>query len=165
MISLFAWSSASASTLKIGQPAPEFDLTDQNGKAHTIAQYRNQWLVLYFYPKDDTPGCTTEACNFRDDYLQLKKLNTQVLGISIDNNQSHAEFASKYHLPFPLLADTQGSVALAYDALFELGPMKFAKRHTFIINPQGNIARVYTKVDPASHSDEIIQAVKQLQTN
>ena len=148
--------------LQTGEPAPGFELTDQNNKSHALKDYRNSWLVLYFYPKDDTPGCTTEACNFRDDYLHYKKMGVTVLGVSIDNNQSHAEFAEKYHLPFPLLADNQGQVAKQYNAFFSMGPLKFAKRHSFIIDPQGKVAKIYRKVNPETHSQEIISDLKKL---
>ena len=89
----------------VGKPAPDFNLPDQNGKQHTLQEYRGKWLVLYFYPKDDTPGCTQEACAFRDDLSQIAALGAQVVGVSVDDTSSHAEFAKKYHLPFPLLAD------------------------------------------------------------
>jgi len=119
--------------------------------------------VLYFYPKDDTPGCTTEACQFRDDYFELKKLGAEILGVSIDNQDSHEAFAKKYSLPFPLLADTEGKVSKQYGALFGFGPMKFARRHTFIIDPQGRLAKIYRDVKPKTHSREIINDLAALQ--
>jgi peroxiredoxin Q/BCP len=149
--------------LQVGDVAPDFSLVDQNGKRQTLSGFRKQWVVLYFYPKDDTPGCTKEACSFRDDFLKLEKLNAQVLGISIDNAESHAAFASKYHLPFPLLADTNGKVATEFGSYFSFGPLKFARRHTFIIDPTGKIAKIYRKVDPGKHSDRIIQDLSELQ--
>ena len=149
--------------LQVGDPAPGFSLVDQNGKLHQLAAFRNHWVVLYFYPKDDTPGCTKEACSFRDDYLKLAKLNAEVIGISIDNAESHAEFASKYHLPFPLLADTTGKIAETYGSFFSFGPLKFARRHTFIIDPSGKIARIYRKVAPGKHSDQVIKDLATLQ--
>ena len=152
-----------ASELQAGSPAPPFTLKDQNLKQHALADYSAQWLVVYFYPKDDTPGCTTEACNFRDDYYQLKALQTQVIGISLDDSASHEEFARKYSLPFPLLADPSGDTAKAYGALWKLGPVKFAKRHSFIIDPQGIIRKIYRDVDADTHSQQIIEDVKQLQ--
>lgn len=145
-----------------GSVAPGFNLPDQNGKAHDLADYKGKWVVLYFYPKDDTPGCTQEACTFRDDLHLLSAMGAQVLGISVDDTVSHAEFANKYHLPFPLLADRDGKVAASYGALLNLGLVKFAKRYTFLIDPQGNVARIYLKVDTSRHSKEIIEDLKKL---
>ncbi len=149
--------------ITVGAEAPAFALQDQASKTQALADYRGRWVVLYFYPKDDTPGCTTEACNFRDDLGTLRALNVQVLGVSMDDTQSHARFAEKYRLPFPLLADTGGVVTRAYGALWSLGPIKFAKRHSFIIDPEGRIARIYRDVKPESHSRELQQELKELQ--
>jgi len=164
LVNLCAWCNiAIASDLpKPGQPAPAFNLPDQNGKLHQLADYSGKWVVLYFYPKDDTPGCTKEACSFRDDLQQLEKLGANVVGVSEDNADSHARFAQKYHLPFPLLADKDGSVADSYGALTNLALIKFAKRYTFLIDPQGKIAKVYEKVDTSRHSQEIILDLKRL---
>ena len=145
-----------------GAVAPGFTLPDQKGKSHDLTDYRGKWVVLYFYPKDDTPGCTQEACTFRDDLNQLTAMGAQVIGISVDDSASHAEFANKYHLPFPLLADKDGKVAASYGALWNLGLVKFASRYTFLIDPQGKIARVYQKVDTSRHSKEIIEDLKKL---
>jgi len=151
--------------LKVGDPAPDFSLTDQNGKIQRLSSYRNHWVVLYFYPKDNTPGCTTEACSFRDDYLKLAKINAVVLGISIDNSDSHEKFASEYHLPFPLLADTTGEIAKLYGSLFSFGPLKFARRHTFVIDPSGKIMQIYRNVSPGKHSDQVIHDLTALQNH
>jgi len=151
--------------LHVGDPAPDFSLVDQNGKLQHLSAFRNRWLVLYFYPKDDTPGCTKEACTFRDDYLKLAKLNADVLGVSIDNEKSHAAFSSKYHLPFPLLSDSDGKIADAYGSYFSFGPLKFARRHTFIIDPAGGIAAIYRKVEPGKHSSQILHDLSELQKN
>lgn len=151
-----------ATELNIGSAAPDFDLKDQNFKTHTLGNYKGQWLVLYFYPKDDTPGCTKEACNFRDDIIHIKALKANVMGVSLDDSKSHEEFAKKFNLPFPLLADTEGKTAEAYGALFKLGPMKFAKRHSFIIGPDGLIKKIYRDVDPKEHSQQIIDDLKAL---
>lgn len=145
-----------ASAVELGRPAPDFKLLDQNGKAHRLADYRGRWLVVYFYPKDDTPGCTAEACAFRDDVVELRLRNVGLLGVSTDDVKSHKEFAEKYHLPFPLLSDSDGTVAGAYGSLTRFGPFRFAKRHTFIIDPEGQVARIYRKVDPKVHSQQII---------
>lgn len=147
----------------VGSPAPDFSLIDQKGETRTLSSYRNRWVVLYFYPKDDTPGCITEACQFRDDYVSVQKLGAEILGVSIDNRDSHAAFSKKFSLPFPLLADTDGRVAKQYGALWGVWPLTFARRHTFLINPQGNIAKVYREVDPQTHSREVIADLKALQ--
>lgn len=143
-----------------GQAAPGFNLPDQNGKTHALQDYRGKWVVLYFYPKDDTPGCTQEACTFRDDLQKLTVLGAQIVGISVDDTASHAEFAKKYHLPFPLLADKDGAVAKSYGALTDLLVMKIAKRYTFLIDPRGKIAKTYLKVDTSRHSQEVIDDLK-----
>ena len=145
-----------------GSPAPAFTLPDQNGRNVALESLRGQWVVLYFYPKDDTPGCTEEACTFRDDLAQLTALGAQVVGVSVQDSASHAEFAKKYHLPFPLLADRDGVVARRYGAFTDWKVMRFAKRYTFLIDPQGKIAKTYLKVDTSRHSAEIIADLKQL---
>lgn len=147
---------------QIGQPAPTFSLPDQNGKAHTLGDYKGRWVVLYFYPKDDTPGCTQEACTFRDDLHKFTALGAQVIGVSVDDTASHAEFAKKYHLPFPLLADKDGRIAASYGALMNLGLVKFARRYTFLIDPQGKVAKSYLKVDTSRHSQEIVDDLARL---
>ena len=165
-VGLLTWlglHSAQADELAISDPAPKFALMDQDSKGHTLANYRGRWVVLYFYPKDDTPGCTTEACNFRDDLAALRALNVQILGISVDDSKSHTRFAQKYQLPFPLLADTEGNVARLYGSLWSIGPLRIAKRHTFVIDPEGRIAKIYRNVKPVSHSRELQQDIKELQ--
>jgi peroxiredoxin Q/BCP len=147
---------------KVGEPAPAFNLPDQNGKLHTLQEYRGKWLVLYFYPKDDTPGCTQEACAFRDDLNQITELGAQVVGVSVDDTASHAEFAKKYHLPFPLLADKTTETAERYGALLNLWLFKFARRYTFLIDPKGNIDKLYLSVDTSRHSKQIIDDLKKL---
>ena len=144
-----------------GLMAPDFTLPDQYGKPHSLSEWRGKWVVLYFYPKDDTPGCTEEACTFRDDLEQLSALEAQVVGISIDTSDSHKKFAEKYHLPFPLLADARGEVAANYGALSNWLVIKLAKRYTFLINPQGKIAKSYLSVDTSRHSAEILNDLKQ----
>lgn len=149
--------------MTLGDPAPDFSLRDQSGTTRSLSAYRGKWVVLYFYPKDDTPGCTTEACNFRDAITAIRALDTRVLGVSLDDSASHARFAEKYRLPFPLLADTSGAVSRAYGALWSLGPVKFSRRHSFIVDPDGRIARIYRNVNPERHSQEIQQDLKTLQ--
>jgi peroxiredoxin Q/BCP len=145
-----------------GQAAPDFSLQDQNGKTHRLVDYAGKWLVLYFYPKDDTPGCTKEACSFRDDLFQLEKLGAKVVGVSVDDTDSHAKFATKYNLPFPLLADTDARTAESYGALNNLLIIKIARRYTFLIDPQGKIAKCYLSVDTSRHSLEIIEDLNRL---
>lgn len=160
----YALAEENVAELTMGSPAPDFSLGGQHGKNHSLANYRGQWVVLYFYPKDDTPGCTTEACQLRDDYRGITKLGAEILGVSVDNAESHAAFAKKHSLPFPLLADNDGKVAKQYSALWGVWPLRFAKRHTFIIDPAGNIAKIYRKVEPESHSRELLADLQGLQS-
>ena len=162
LIAMALWNTAGAAGLKVGDPAPGFTLEDQDGSQRALEDYRGRWVVLYFYPRDDTPGCTTEACRFRDDVHRLRDLGVTVLGVSLDDTVSHQAFAEKYHLPFPLLSDPKGRVAKAYGSLFGLGPLRFARRHTFLIDPQGRIAKIYRDVDPKTHSEEVIADLKAL---
>lgn len=118
MIMTFGSRGAFAEPLKVGQPAPDFNLPDQNGKNHELSDYHGKWLALFFYVKDDTPGCTKQACKFRDDIHQLRDLGAEVVGISVDDSASHAHFAKKYSLPFPLLADSKGETARHYDSMW-----------------------------------------------
>ena len=153
---------AAAAPLAVGDPAPAFTLPDQDGETRSLADYRADWVVLYFYPKDDTPGCTTEACSFRDNINRLIAQDTVVLGVSMDDVESHAAFAAKYELPFPLLADPEGEVVARYGALSDFLVVKFAKRQTFIIDPDGRIARIYRKVDPDEHVRDVLDDLKAL---
>lgn len=150
-------------SLNIGDPAPDFALNDIQGKTHTLADYRGQYLVLYFYPKDDTPGCTKEACHFRDDLSQFKQIGAAVVGISIDSRESHQKFAEKHQLAFPLLADIDGKTAASYGALTNLLLFKIAKRHTFLIGPDGIIKKIYKNVNVSNHSQQILSDIKQMQ--
>ena len=146
-----------------GGMAPDFTLVDQYGKTRKLSDYKGTWVVLYFYPKDDTPGCTKEACHFRDDIYRIRKLNAEILGVSVDNQTSHAKFSEKHSLPFPLLVDADGRVAQSYNALWSLGPVRVARRHSFIIDAEGKIAKIYRDVDPDQHSNEIILDLEKLQ--
>jgi len=146
-----------------GSAAPDFALQDQNGQTHRLSDYAGRWLVLYFYPRDDTPVCTREACRFRDDIGTLGKLDASVVGISVDSTRSHADFSRKYGLPFPLLSDPDGRTARAYDSLLNLGIIRFARRHTFIIAPDGRIAARFDHVDPARHAEEVRDVLRSLQ--
>ncbi|MBU6505656.1 MAG: peroxiredoxin [Betaproteobacteria bacterium] len=149
---------------RVGQAAPPFSVQDQNGKLQRLSDYQGHWLVLYFYPKDETPGCTTEACAYRDDIQKIRKLGAAVVGVSIDDASSHAEFAQHHHLPFPLLADSDGTVARLYGSERNLLGLKVARRNTFIINPQGQIAKVYESVDAASNPGEVIADLAALES-
>jgi peroxiredoxin Q/BCP len=136
--------------LNIGTKAPEFTTSDQNNQVHNLADYLGRWVLLYFYPKDDTPGCTAEACSLRDKYADFSNIKAVVLGVSGDSVKSHEKFAVKYSLPFPLLADEDKKIIKAYQAngLF--------RRVSYLIDPMGNIARAYDKVKPAEHAAEVL---------
>jgi len=138
------------------QAAPEFKLQDQNGKWHTLAQHGGKWVVLYFYPKDFTPGCTKQVCTFRDDVIALRKAGAEVLGVSLDDVKSHAEFAEKYHVPFPLLSDNTQATAKEYGVLTSKMGMTYAKRETFLIDPKGKIIKHYRDVDPEKNSKQVL---------
>ena len=155
-------SANAADQLVVGQPAPEFELPDQDGQLHSLEDYRDRWVVLYFYPKDGTPGCTTEACEFRDNIFSYREMNVQILGVSLDDVESHKRFAEDYRLPFPLLADPEGTSAEAYGVKTKFAGMTLAKRQTFIIDPDGNLAKHYEKVDPDTHSAEVLSALEAL---
>ena len=147
-----------------GTPAPAFRLPDQNGKPVTLAEQRGKWVVLYFYPKDNTPGCTAEACDFRDNIFAFRDMGVVVLGISVDDVSSHKEFAAEHRLPFPILADADKQVAKDYGVLHRpLGLMELARRETFIVDPQGRIAKHYRDVEPDSHSKQVLADLKGLQ--
>jgi thioredoxin-dependent peroxiredoxin len=148
-----------------GIPAPDFILIDDTGATRRLSDYRGQNVVLYFYPKDDTPGCTTEACNFRDDYSAYVEAGVTILGVSPDSSKSHAKFKKKFQLPFPLLADEQHSICEAYGVW---GQKKLMGREymgvlrtTFVISPEGKIKKVFENVKPASHSVEVLAAIKE----
>ena len=142
-----------------GTPAPAFRLQDQHDAWISLADQKGKWLVLYFYPMDETPGCTTEACEFRDNIFAYRKLGVNVLGISVQDVASKKQFATKHSLPFSVLADSDKSVAKAYGVLSMMG---FARRETFIIDPNGRIARHYPKVDPKEHSKELLKDLQGL---
>ncbi len=141
--------------------APDFSLVDQMGKTHNLSDYKGKWLLLYFYPKDDTPGCTKEACSFRDLNSDFMKKGIAVLGVSKDNLNSHKKFATKYKLNFPILSDPTHQVIEAYGAW---GTKKFMGkeyegilRNSYLINPEGEIVKSYIGVDPSAHAEEVLQ--------
>ena len=164
MISIFVWADAYTDTQPaVGDSAPTFKLQDQNGDWHTLGDYKGKYVVLFFYPKDGTPGCTTEACNFRDNIFAFDDLNTQILGISLDDVDSHKEFSEKYSLPYPILADVEKESAVDYGVLGKFMMMTITKRESFIIDPDGLIVKHYKNVDPDKHTDEVIEELKSLQ--
>ena len=148
-----------------GAPAPGFHLQDQNGEWHDLADYRGRWLAIYFYPKDDTPGCTTEACNFRDNIHQFRAIGADVVGISVDDSSSHREFSDKYQLPFTLLADEGGKVCDEYGVLRDFKVAVLASRQSFLVSPDGVIAKHYADVDPETHTQEVLSDIRALQVN
>ena len=148
--------------ISVGGMAPEFELADQQGQMHSLEDYRDQWVVLYFYPKDETPGCTIEACEFRDNFFAFHDLNAQILGVSLDDVESHKAFAENHGLPFPLLADVDGVASAAYGVKTRRFGMDLAKRQTFLIAPDGTIAKHYSKVDPAEHSKQVLADLAEL---
>ncbi|MFQ5981983.1 MAG: peroxiredoxin [Woeseiaceae bacterium] len=155
-------SSIFADEIKEGDPAPEFELRDQDGHLHSLEDYRDKWVALYFYPKDDTPGCTTEACEFRDNIFAFKELDCQILGVSLDDEVSHKAFADKHGLPFPLLADNDGITSEAYGVKTKMFGMTVAKRETFLIDPNGRVVKHYTEVDPDIHSQQVLADLRDL---
>ena len=154
--------SAVSAAPAVGEAAPDFRLQDQNNEWHELADYSGKWVVLYFYPKADTPGCTTEACEFRDNIFAFEDMGAAVVGVSLDDVESQAAFAEKYSLPFPLLSDAKQEVATKYGVLTSFGNMTVASRQTFLINPDGKIAKHYENVVPEEHSSEVLAALKEL---
>jgi thioredoxin-dependent peroxiredoxin len=163
-LSLVAFTAtAVAATPAVGQPAPAFKLQDQDGKWHSLADYKGKWVAIYFYPKDDTPGCTTQACSFRDNVFAFNKEGAVILGISVDDVESHKKFAEKHGLPFTLLADADKATSKNYGVLKTyMGVMEMARRDTFIIDPQGRIAKHYESVDPEGHSELVLKDIQAL---
>ena len=153
--------------LSAGDKAPDFTLPDQDGNEHTLSNYKGNPVVLYFYPKDQTSGCTTEACAFRDDYSAYREAGVIILGVSPDSPKSHTNFIAKYDLPFTLLADTEHEVLKLYGAwgLKKMYGREYegVLRTTYLIGADGKIAKVYEKVKPAAHSEEILADLKELE--
>jgi peroxiredoxin Q/BCP len=163
MIMTFWNRRAPAESPQVGQAAPDFNLLDQNGKSHKLSDYHGRWLALFFYIKDSTPGCTKQACKFRDDIHRLRDLGAEVVGVSVDNSASHANFAKKYSLPFPLLADSRGEIARRYDSMW--GIIGMAKRNTYLIDPEGRIAKIYLSASTSRNSAEIIEDLKKMKVS
>jgi peroxiredoxin Q/BCP len=146
----------------VGASAPDFSLPSQEGALVSLKDYRGKWVVLYFYPKDQTPGCTREAHNFQADQPKYAERNAVILGVSVDSVDSHKKFCTKERLNFKLLADSDHKVTDSYGSLTNLGVVKFAARNTFLIDPTGKIAKVYTSVDSVKHSAEVLEELDQL---
>lgn len=152
--------------LKVGQKAPDFLLSDQNGKQHSLKENKGKWILLYFYPKDNTSGCTTEACTIRDNYTDFKKMKIKVFGISTDSVESHEKFANKFELPFTLLSDNEKKVVGKY-GVWQLKKMMGREYHgivrmSFLIDPDGKIAKIYPKVKPAEHAHQVLNDLQEL---
>lgn len=165
VVALLLWRLNAVISVKLPKPgdaAPGFALPDQNGQARTLDEFRGKWLVLYFYPRDDTPGCAEQAMRFRNTMRDLEALGAVVCGVSVNSSQSHAAFALKYSLPFALLADRDGEVAARYGSLRNFGLVRFAKRNTFLVNPQGKIAKVYVGVSAGRNAQEVSDDLKSI---
>jgi peroxiredoxin Q/BCP len=155
-LTLIACSAQAGDPPAVGSAAPGFKLQDQNGDWHDLKDYQGKWLAVYFYPKNDTPGCTTEACNFRDNIYAFKAIGAEVVGISVDDVESHEEFATKYKLPFTLLADVGGTTSESYGVLRDYKMMQLASRQSFLVSPDGVIVKHYAEVDPETHTQEVL---------
>jgi len=154
---------AGAEAPAVGTPAPDFTLTSQEGKAVALSSLRGQWVVLYFYPKDFTTGCTIEAHNFQRDLAEYEKRKAVILGVSVQDADSHKQFCAKEGLNFKLLADTSKEVSEKYDSVMNLGVAKLSARHTFLIDPKGVVRKVWLDVDVKKHSEEVLAALDELQ--
>jgi thioredoxin-dependent peroxiredoxin len=148
---------------EVGTVAPDFSLPSQDGSQVSLKDFRGKWVVLYFYPKDMTTGCTIEAHNFQRDQAEYAQKNAVVVGVSVDSTDSHKQFCAKEGLNFKLLADTEHKVAAEYGSLMNFGVVQVAARHTFLIDPQGKIERAYATVDPNKHSQEVLAALDEVQ--
>jgi thioredoxin-dependent peroxiredoxin len=143
-----------------GEQAPTFSLTDQNGNARTLEEFRGKPLVLYFYPRDDTPGCAEQAMRFRDSMREFEALGAAVCGVSVNGTKSHAAFAVKYKLPFPLLSDPTGQVSARYGSLRDFGLLKIAKRNTFLVDAAGTVAKIYVGVNAGRNAQQVLQDLR-----
>src|SRR5436305_7704822 len=156
---------SAAAVPAVGAPAPDFTLTSNEGKPTSLKAFQGQWVVLYFYPKDFTGGCTLEAHNFQRDLAKYEQAHAVILGVSVDTAESHKSFCAKEGLSFKLLSDPQAQVSTQYGSVMEYNGAKLAARNTFIVDPQGKIAKVFTGVKPATHSDEVLSALTALQSH
>jgi peroxiredoxin Q/BCP len=149
----------------VGSPAPDVTLTSNEGSQVSLKDYRGKWVVLYFYPKDFTSGCTLEAHNFQRDLQKYEQMGAVILGVSVDTAESHKSFCAKEGLNFKLLSDADAKVSTQYGSVMEYNGMKLSARNTFIIDPKGNVAKVFVGVKPAAHSEEVLAALADLQKN
>ena len=163
LVLLLITSSSVLANLEVGDKAPNFILNDQNNQAHQLSDYEGRWVILYFYPKDDTTGCTTQACDFRDAVKRIIASRSVVFGLSLDSVESHKRFSDKNNLPFSLLSDEEGVAAKSYDSLNNFMGYKSAKRNTFIIDPEGFLSKIYLSVDPKTHSQMVLNDLSLLQ--
>jgi peroxiredoxin Q/BCP len=165
VITTFLISGAEATTEQpaVGSAAPDFKLVTNEGKEASLADFKGKWVVLYFYPKDFTSGCTLEARNFQRDLAKYEQINSVILGVSVDTAESHKNFCAKEGLSFKLLSDPDAKVSENYGSIMEYNGMKLSARNTFIIDPKGKIAKVFVKVGPAGHSEEVLAALAELQ--
>ena len=156
---------ASAHAATVGEPAPAFELADQYGDTHSLEDFRGNWLVVFFYPKADTPGCTTEACNFRDNIYAIRGAGAEVVGISVDSVEVQKKFSDKYKLPFTILSDTGGETSDDYGVLRSFGSMEVANRESFLVNPEGIVVKHYKEVSPDSHTQDVIADLERFQSD
>lgn len=161
LVAALAWRIVRGGTLLpvAGSPAPDFKLPDQHGRLRTLAEFRGRWLVIYFYPRDETPGCTQQAQCFRDAYADFTARGIAVCGISVDDPASHARFAERHRLPYTLLADHRGRVAARYGSLVDFIAVKFARRNAFVIDPQGVLVAVHRGISPARSAERVLRDV------
>jgi peroxiredoxin Q/BCP len=148
----------------VGTQAPDFTLNSQEGKPVSLRDFKGKWVVLYFYPKDFTSGCTVEAHNFQRDLAQYEAKNAVIVGVSMQDENSHQQFCTKEGLSFKLLADTKSDVSSQYDSVMNMGVAKLSARHTFLIDPKGKVEKVWLDVKPPTHSEEVLAALTQLQS-
>jgi peroxiredoxin Q/BCP len=161
--SAIGFSAAASNAPAVGTAAPDFTLNSQENKAVSLHDFKGKWVVLYFYPKDFTTGCTVEAHNFQRDLAQYEQKNAVIVGVSVQDQDSHQKFCTKEGLSFKLLADTKQQVSTEYDSVMTYNDAKFSARHTFLIDPQGNVQKVWLEVKPEKHSEEVLAALSQLQ--
>jgi thioredoxin-dependent peroxiredoxin len=161
--SAIGFSSAASNAPAVGVAAPDFTLNSQEGKAVSLHDFKGKWVVLYFYPKDFTTGCTIEAHNFQRDLAQYEQKNAVIVGVSVQDEDSHQKFCTKEGLSFKLLADTKQDVSTQYDSVMTYNDAKYSARHTFLIDPQGKVQKVWLDVKPDKHSEEVLAALTQLQ--
>jgi peroxiredoxin Q/BCP len=161
-MALVSLAAAAVDPPAIGSSAPDFSLTSNEGKQTSLKDFRGKWVVLYFYPKDFTSGCTLEAHNFQRDIAKYEKMKAVILGVSVDTAESHKDFCTKEGLSFKLLSDPDARVSTQYGSIMEYNGAKLSARNTFIINPKGKIVKVFTSVKPGGHSEEVLAALASL---